>query len=76
MKPYIPPADEGRPPRYPGQGRMRNFSVRVPPSIREQMEYVYKHTDAFSISNVAVRALEEYLPREIAKIRKNLGKPV
>ena len=64
----------GRPLNSATDGRMRNFSIRVPYRVRVQMEFVFKHGDYRSLSHVAVAALEEYLPDHIAIIEKALSR--
>ena len=64
----------GRPLNSATDGRMRNFSIRVPYRIRVQMEFVFKHGDFRSLSNVAVAALEKYLPGQIDAIDKALSR--
>jgi hypothetical protein len=76
IKPFLAdPPKIGRPVASAVDGPMPNFSIRVPQSLREQLDFVYRNTDARSRSDVVVRSLREWLPKEVAKIRKKLGLP-
>lgn len=61
----------GRKPLHPDEGPMKNLTIRLPPTLKQRLDLVFRNdADYSSRSSVVAAALESALPKMEQKIAK------